>query len=623
MGVADVRVEERAEQQVETPGTGSAEQGATILAPGGTLGGDHDVCPGIEGVGDEDPRVVVDVEHDDVLTGGHRHAVGEGISVVGGGHLDHVPRGAPIGEEFPCTLGGVVDGTVLDEEQFPRVAERVHLGADVGQGDGEERRLVVDRYDDAQTGAHRRQVREGWEVIGIRRPIGCWLVDTLDRIFKAYDVRGRVDTGDLTEEIARHIGAAFAAITDEPTVAVGRDCRLSSPGMAAAFIEGIRDAGKDVLDIGEVSTDVIYFVAGDRGVAGAMITASHNPPTYNGIKLCRAGAVPVGEATGLSDIKALVRSGSMPEGAQVGDLQVEDVRPGYAEHLFGIVDPGAIAPLSVALDGGNGMAGAVLPSILGRLPISTFDLYLEPDGTFPNHPADPLDPANIVEIRALVTREGADLGVAFDGDADRAFFIDDQGVPLSGSTTTALIARWFLARHQGASIVHNLITSRAVPEVITAAGGTPVRTRVGHSFIKAVMAETDAVFGGEHSGHYYFRDNFRADSGLLAMLVLLQVRSEEGRPLSELRTEVEPYAQSGEINLDVEDKEAAMQRVVDDFIDAPVDRLDGVTIDLGDRWCNLRPSNTEPVLRLNVEAPTSEDVDAIVHRVRALVAGAA
>lgn len=448
-------------------------------------------------------------------------------------------------------------------------------------------------------------------------------MDVLDRIFKAYDIRGRVDTGDLTADVARAVGAGFAGIIDETTVAVGRDCRASSPALADGFIDGLRTAGKDVIDVGEVSTDVIYFVAGARSVAGAMVTASHNPPEYNGIKLCRSGAVPVGEESGLLEIKATVASGGTPDARDMGDLAFEDVRDAYADHLCSIVDPGRIPALTVALDGGNGMAGAVLPHLLDRLPLSTLDLYLEPDGTFPNHPANPIDPANLVEVQAMVIDGGADLGVAFDGDADRAFFIDDEGRPLSGSTTTALIARWFLGRHPGAAIVHNLITSRAVPEVVSAAGGTPVRTRVGHSFIKEVMADTRAVFGGEHSGHYYFRDNFRADSGLLAMLVLLRVLGEDGRPLSEIRTDVEPYAQSGEINLDVEDKEAAMERVVRHFPDAGIDRLDGVTIDLGDRWLNLRPSNTEPVLRLNVEAPDEAAVDALTGEVRGVLGGAA
>ncbi len=443
-----------------------------------------------------------------------------------------------------------------------------------------------------------------------------------DLIFKAYDIRGRVDLGDLDEGIAYDIGLAFGGMLDEPAVVVGRDCRGSSPSIAGALIRGIRASGRDVLDIGEVSTDVVYYVSGDRQIAGAMVTASHNPPEYNGIKLCRAGAAPVGENTGLTRIKEAIAAGAPAPAGPLGTLTSFDPLGGYADHLFRIVDPSAIGSLQVAIDGGNGMAGAVLPALLGRLPISTIGLYLEPDGTFPNHPADPLDPANIVELQQLVTDQRVDLGVAFDGDADRAFFVDDAGNPLSGSTTTALIARWFLAREPGAAVVHNLITSKAVPETIAANGGVPIRTRVGHSFIKQVMAETGAVFGGEHSGHYYFRDNFRADSGLLATLVLLQVMTEAGIPLSELRKGVEPYAQSGEINLRVADKDGAIAAVRHTFPADAVDLMDGITVDLGDSWFNLRPSNTEPVLRLNAEAADAANVDILVQRVRATIQGA-
>ncbi len=443
-----------------------------------------------------------------------------------------------------------------------------------------------------------------------------------DRIFKAYDVRGRVDLGELDEDVAFAIGCAFGHLIDERAVAVGRDCRLSSPGLAAALAEGVRSAGIDVLDIGEVSTDVVYFVAGDRHVAGAMVTASHNPPEYNGIKLCRAGAAPVGEASGLTEIREAVVSGRLPRAAVPGGLRRVDALPGFIDHLLGIVDPALIQPLTVAVDGGNGMVGAVLPDLFDRLPVTTLGLYLEPDGTFPNHPADPLDPANLVELQALVLDREADLGVAFDGDADRAFFVDDRGVPLSGSTTTSLIARWFLERRPGAAIVHNLITSRAVAEIVAEHGGRAVRTRVGHSFIKQVMAETGAVFGGEHSGHYYFADNYRADSGILAMLVLFQVLTEAGRPLSDLRRDVEPYAQSGEINLQVRDATAALAAVKASFAGRPVDTLDGITVDLGPAWFNLRPSNTEPVLRLNVEAADPEAVAGIVEEVEAAIQGA-
>ena len=440
----------------------------------------------------------------------------------------------------------------------------------------------------------------------------------LQKIFKAYDIRGRTDTGELDEDAARRIGAAFARFAGAAQIAVGYDCRLSTPAIAGAFMAGAASQGVDVLDIGQVATDTVYYVSGDRNVPGAMITASHNPPEWNGIKLCREGAAPVGADSGLGEILADAESG-LPESETTGTITPFDPLPGYIEHLFGIVDPERIGALTVAVDGGNGMAGVVLPSVFDRLTAQLSGLYLEPDGTFPNHPADPLKPENLRDLLDLMDRERPDLGVAFDGDADRAFFVDDQLVPLSGSTTTAIIAAWFLRKEPGATIVHNLITSRAVPESVRAAGGTPFRTRVGHSFIKQVMADTGAAFGGEHSGHYYFRDNYRADSGMLAMLVLLQVLSEDGRPLSELRRQFEPYATSGEINLHVGDQTKAMELVAESFADAGQDRTDGLTVEWTDRWFNLRPSNTEPVLRLNVEASDQQGVAALVESVRAIV----
>lgn len=441
---------------------------------------------------------------------------------------------------------------------------------------------------------------------------------TLSSIFKAYDVRGRTDTGDLSPEVARAVGAAFASFVGSKTVALGRDCRLSSPDLARAFTEGVVSQGVDLLDLGEVATDTVYYVSGARQIPGAMITASHNPPNYNGIKLCRAGAAPIGEASGLIDIRELAEAGLEPV-ADRGEVAVFDPVPGYVDHLLDIVDPEQMAALHVGVDAGNGMAGIVLAKVFDRIAPDMTGLYLEPDGTFPNHPADPIDPANLVDLVELIKQHGLDLGVAFDGDADRAFFVDDEGSPLSGSTTTALIARWFLAREPGASIVHNLITSRAVPETIKACGGHPIRTRVGHSFIKQVMAETGAVFGGEHSGHYYFAANYRADSGMLAMLVLLQVVSEDGRPLSEIRREVEPYAASGEINMEVSDQAGALEAVEAVFPDAEIDHLDGLTVSWPDRWFNLRPSNTEPLLRLNVEAPNHHEVSELVDRVQGVV----
>jgi phosphomannomutase len=435
----------------------------------------------------------------------------------------------------------------------------------------------------------------------------------LDAIFKAYDVRGLVPQ-QLDEDAAERIGAAFARFAGADRVAVGRDCRDTSPGLARRLIEGITSQGVAVDDLGMITTDMVYFAAGSLAEPGAMITASHNPKGYNGIKLCLAGAAPVGIESGLADIKAIAEEPIVPA-AIAGSSRPLDILSGYVDHVTSIVDTSAIHPLRVAVDGGNGVAGVAVPAVFDRIPAELIGLYLEPDGTFPNHHPDPLRPENLVDLLALMAEERPHLGVAFDGDADRAFFIDDARVPLPGSTVTALVARWFLEREPGATIVHNLITSKAVPETVLAAGGTPVRTRVGHSYIKEVMKETGAVFGGEHSGHYYFRDNFRADSGILTMLVLLQVLSEDGRPLSELRKAYEPYAQSGEINFEVDDKEAATDRVAAAFPEATLDRLDGLTIDLGRRWLNVRPSNTEPVLRLNVEAEDPAAVAGLIDAV--------
>ncbi len=437
-----------------------------------------------------------------------------------------------------------------------------------------------------------------------------------DAIFKAYDVRGIVPD-ELDAEAARRIGAAFALHTGASAIAVGRDVRESSPELAAAVIAGIRSEGVAVDDLGMITTDMVYFAAGSLDEPGVMITASHNPKGYNGIKMCLAGAAPVGEETGLHEIKRLAAAD--PQGIGNGELRRVDILSGYVDHVTSVIDVAALRPLRVAADGGNGVAGVAVPAVFARIPAELIGLYLEPDGTFPNHHPDPLRPENLRDLERLMAEEKPDLGVAFDGDADRAFFIDDQLQPLPGSTVTGIVARWYLGREPGAGIVHNLICSKAVPEMVRAAGGTPIRTRVGHSFIKQVMADTGAVFGGEHSGHYYFRDNYRADSGILTMLVLLQVLSEDGRPLSEIRREFEPYAQSGERNFEVADKDAAIDRVEAAFPDATTDRLDGLTVDLGSRWFNLRPSNTEPVLRLNVEAPDPAAVEELAARVRAIV----
>jgi len=438
-------------------------------------------------------------------------------------------------------------------------------------------------------------------------------------VFKAYDIRGRADNGELDEELYRRIGVSLVDDLDAPTVAVGRDCRVSSPGFFDALCDGVRSAGGDVIDIGEVPTDAVYYYSGANRVHGAMITASHNPAHYNGLKLCRPGAAPIGEDTGLAEIKEAVLAGDPPRASAEGGLAVVSVVDDYVDHLFGIVPPGSIRGLRVAADGGNGMAGVAIHQVFDRIEATLEGLYLEPDGSFPNHPADPLVPENLEDLEKLMSAGEYDLGVAFDGDADRAFFLDDMTQPLSGSTVTSLVARRILQDSPGEPVVHNLITSKAVPEIVTEFGGKPVRTRVGHSFIKQVMAETGAVFGGEHSGHYYFRDNFRADSGMLAMLFLLRILSEDDRPLSEIRRDVERYAASGEINFTVDDQAAAMDAVAEAFPDATVDRLDGLTVDLGDRWFNLRPSNTEPLLRLNAEAPNGEAVAGLVEQVSRVV----
>lgn len=439
----------------------------------------------------------------------------------------------------------------------------------------------------------------------------------LSNIIKAYDVRGIVPD-EFDEEIAIRIGAAFAAFVDTDEVIVGHDCRVSSPAIREALIDGITSQGVDVRLIGEIPTDMLYYASGALALPGVVITASHNPGQYNGLKFCQPGAAPIGADTGLRDIRRMAEEG-LSTSNEIGEVVRQDVVGGYLDHVISVTGADGISGLTVAADGGNGMAGSVLQQVFDRIDADLIGLYLEPDGTFPNHPADPLRPENLVDLVALIRERKPDLGVAFDGDADRAFFIDDQSVPLPGSTTTAIIADWFLAHQPASAVVHNLICSKAVPETIRAAGGLPIRTKVGHSYIKQVMAESDAVFGGEHSGHYYFRDNYRADSGIMAMLVLLRVLSDAGIPLSELRERYEPYAQSGEINFDVPDKAAADAAVERAFEDHSVDRLDGLTVDMGDRWFNLRPSNTEPVLRLNVEGPDQEAVDDLVEQVAAII----
>jgi len=450
------------------------------------------------------------------------------------------------------------------------------------------------------------------------------------RVIKAYDVRGLVGA-EIDEPFVFDVGAAFARLLREESeeseeeatrVAVGHDMGESSPTLAAAFASGVTHQGLDVVRIGLASTDQLYFASGFLDCPGAMFTASHNPAAYNGIKLCRAGAKPVGRDTGLAAIADDVIAGvPLPERAAAGDVTDRDVLADYGEFLRSLVNLAGMRPLRVAVDAGNGMAGHTAPAVFGPIDSITMEpLYFELDGTFPNHEANPLNPANLVDLQNHVRASGADIGLAFDGDADRCFVVDERGEPVSPSAVTALVAARELSREIGATVIHNLITSRAVPELVTERGGTPVRSCVGHSYIKTLMAQTGAIFGGEHSAHYYFRDFWGADSGMLAALHVLAALGEQHRPLSELMADYQRYAPSGEINFTVSDAQECIDAVLKSFGTRilSIDHLDGVTVDLGEgTWFNIRMSNTEPLLRLNVEARTKQAVDETVDKIAA------
>jgi phosphomannomutase len=444
-------------------------------------------------------------------------------------------------------------------------------------------------------------------------------------VIKAYDVRGLVGQ-EIDEDFVREVGGAFARLMrgeNATQVVIGHDMRDSSPSLAEAFAEGVVAQGLDVVRVGLASTDQLYFASGLLDCPGAMFTASHNPAAYNGIKLCRAGAKPVGKDTGLMTISEDVIAGVPAHDGPRGSKSDRDVLTDYGDFLRSLVNLAGLRPLKVAVDAGNGMAGHTAPAVLGSISgITLAPLFFELDGTFPNHEANPLDPANLVDLQAHVLASGADIGLAFDGDADRCFVVDELGKPVSPSAVTALVAARELGREIGATVIHNLITSRAVPELVAERGGTPVRSRVGHSYIKALMAETGAIFGGEHSAHYYFRDFWGADSGMLAALHVLAALSEQDRPLSDLMADYQRYEASGEVNFTVADAEACIDDVLSSFATRvhSIDHLDGVTVDLGDgSWFNLRMSNTEPLMRLNVEARTTEEVDAIVGQIAARI----
>ena len=444
----------------------------------------------------------------------------------------------------------------------------------------------------------------------------------LSEIVKAYDIRGVVDEQLDTDAVAE-IGAAFTRVVGGSAVVVGHDMRESSPRLVSAFADGVTAQGLDVINIGLASTDMLYFASGRLDLPGAVFTASHNPAQYNGIKLCRAGAAPVGQDSGLSEIHELVRQGVPEFLGQRGSVAERDMVADYAAFLRERVDLSGSRPLKIVVDAGNGMGGRTVPPVFTGLPIEIDPLYFELDGTFPNHVANPLEPENLVDLQRRVRETGADAGLAFDGDADRCYVVDEQAEPVSPSAITALVAVRELAKEPGATVIHNLITSRAVSEIIAENGGKPVRTRVGHSFIKQSMTETGAIFGGEHSAHYYFRDFWRADSGMLAALHVLAALGEQPEPLSRLMAEYTRYASSGEVNSTVTDQHERMRAVAEEFGDRPgarTDELDGLTVELPDgAWFNLRPSNTEPLLRLNVEAGDTGRMAALRDEVLAVV----
>jgi phosphomannomutase len=449
----------------------------------------------------------------------------------------------------------------------------------------------------------------------------------LGLIFKAYDVRG-LCPGQFDAPMAKAIGAAFARFASGPTVVVARDMRPSGIELSAAFAEGVNSEGVDVIDIGLASTDLLYFASGHLNMPGVTFTASHNPAQYNGIKMCLAGAKPIGDDTGLQiirDVAAQLLEGELEWGTGTGSVSEMSLLDGFVEHCLSFIDVAKIRPLKIVADTANGMGGLVVPAVFDRLGVSYEVMYAELDGTFPNHPADPIQPENVRDLQGRVVATGADVGLAFDGDADRVFLIDEKGHSISGSLTTAMVAASILDKHPNSKVVHNLICSKAVGEVVIEHSGEPIRTRVGHSFIKAVMAETGAVFGGEHSGHYYFRENWFADSGLIAALHVLELMSEQNMPLSELRKPFDRYVGSGEINTKVASPKVVIERIEAAYVGKALstDHLDGLTVDFGTWWFNLRPSNTEPLLRLNLEATTQDECETHVAEVLTLITGLA
>ncbi len=448
-----------------------------------------------------------------------------------------------------------------------------------------------------------------------------------ESIFKAYDIRG-IYPDTLNEEVARDIGRAFVHHLglSGSRVIVARDMRLSGEALEKAFVEGVTGAGADVLDLGMVSTDALYFAVGHlEEPGGAMITASHNPKEYNGFKLCRENAIALSGDEGINQIRDLITSGKLPEAAEFsGSVEEDDITERYAEHCLTFIDTEGLRPLKIVVDAGNGMAGKMLPPIFEKLPFEYVPMYFELDGSFPNHPPNPIEPENVEELRQRVVEEGADFGVAFDGDADRCFVIDEKGEAISGDLLATLVAKNVLEKEPGATILYSAVCSKSLPELIEREGGEAVRTRAGHSIIKPQMRSNDAAFGAEHSGHFYFRDNYFADSGIIAMLTVAELVARQEKPISELLAPIDPYVRSGEINSEVEDQDAVLKEVEERYSGeegVEIDHLDGLTVDFGGWWFNLRPSNTEPLLRLNVEAGDRETMEAKRDELLGLIRG--
>jgi phosphomannomutase len=421
-------------------------------------------------------------------------------------------------------------------------------------------------------------------------------------IFKAYDIRGTYPD-QLNEETAYAVGLGVANVLAARKAVVGRDMRVSSPAIAKAVIRGLTDGGADVSDIGLISTDGLYFAVGKyEHDCGVMVTASHNPPKYNGMKVCEKDAIPLSGDGKLAQVRRLIEDDQLIKSDRPGRVTERNILGGYVKHALGFIDVGKVKPLKVAVDAGNGMAGMIMPEVFKHLPCKLTPMYFELDGSFPNHPASPIEPENVADLKRKILEVGADLGAAFDGDADRVFLLDENGRTLGGDMVTALVAKALLKKHPGESIIYNLICSKAVPELVTKMGGKPIRTRVGHALIKPIMREHNAIFGGEHSGHFYFRDNWFADSGLIAFLVCLELISEADLPLTKQVATIDHYVRSGEINSEVADIKGKLSEIERVFSDGRIDKTDGLTVEYDDWWFNLRPSNTEPLLRLNVEA---------------------